>query len=97
MKTSRLAGLFSWTVALAWGLTPTTAQAQYRPRPIEEPATGERYHVEAATGFWFPSADMAIASESLGIVGTSIDLKQDLGLTDQRFSELHLVLRPSKT
>ena len=44
---------------------------------------------------------MVVSSESLGIVGTPaeqlIDLKSDLGLTDQHFSELHLVLRPSTT
>jgi len=78
-------------------LSPRAAHAQFQPRPLNDPATGERYHVEASAGFWFPSADMTIASESLGIVGSLIDLKKDLGLTDQRFPELHLVLRPSKT
>src|SRR5262249_34047255 len=57
---------------------------------------GERYHVEASAGFWLPSADtMMIASEGLGQTPTLIDMKKDLGLTDQRFPELHLVLRPS--
>jgi hypothetical protein len=85
-------------VALTLGLllTANTASAQFRPRPIEDPATGERYHVEAAAGFWFPTADITISSESLGVVGSTIDFKQDLGLTDQHFSELHLVLRPGR-
>jgi hypothetical protein len=39
---------------------------------------------------------MKIASESLGIVGTNIDFKKDLGLKDQRFGELHFIVRPSK-
>jgi hypothetical protein len=38
---------------------------------------------------------MSISSESLGIVGSTIDFKQDLGLADARFRELHLVLRPA--
>ena len=58
-------------------------------------------HIEGGVGFWFPGAQMTVSSESLGIVGTAaertINLVSDLGLTNQRFSELHLVLKPSKT
>jgi hypothetical protein len=77
-------------------LTADSANAQFRPRPIDDPATGEQYHVEASAGFWFPTADMTISSQSLGVVGSTIDFKQDLGLTDQHFPELHLVLRPAR-
>jgi len=38
------------------------AQAQYRPRTISEPATGERYHIEAEASPWMPTAEMTIAS-----------------------------------
>ncbi len=38
---------------------------------------------------------MSIASQSLGIPGSTIDFKQDLGLTDQHFPEVHLELRPA--
>lgn len=69
------------------------AQAQFQPRPLNDPATGERYHIEVAAGFWFPTAEMSISSQSLGIPGSVIDFKKDLGLTDQRFPELHLELR----
>jgi hypothetical protein len=76
------------------------ASAQFKPRPLNDPATGERYHVEAAVGIWSPTADMSISSEGSGVLsgipGTTIDFKRDLGLTDQKFRELHLVLRPSK-
>ena len=77
-------------------LTSSPVLAQFKPRPVSDPATGETYHIEAAAGFWSPSADMSISSESLGIVGTTIDFKNDLGLMDTRFSELHLVLRPAR-
>jgi hypothetical protein len=77
-------------------LTSSPVLAQFKPRPVSDPATGETYHIEAAAGFWNPSADMSISSESLGIVGTTIDFKNDLGLMDSRFSELHLVLRPAR-
>ena len=76
-------------------LLPTAARAQFQPRPLADPATGERYHIEAAAGFWFPSADISVASEALGIIGSRVDFKKDLGLTDQHFPELHLELRPA--
>ena len=82
-------------------LLASPASAQFVPRPLNDPATGETYHIEGGVGFWFPGAQMVVSSESLGIVGTPaeqlIDLKSDLGLTGQHFSELHLVLRPSNT
>src|SRR5262245_46950548 len=76
-------------------LTSSPALAQFRPRPMSDPATGEKYHFEGGVGFWSPTADMSISSESLGIIGSTIDFKKDLGITDTRFSELHLELRPA--
>lgn len=72
------------------------AQAQFKPRPMGEPTLGEDYHVEGGVDLWFPTADIFLTSESLGIPGTNIDFKNDLGLTDQKFPALHLQLRPSK-
>jgi hypothetical protein len=72
------------------------AHAQFQPRTLEDPPTGEQYHVEGSAGFWGPNANMVIASTGLGIVGTQVDFKRDLGLTDARFKELHLVLRPAR-
>ena len=89
----RLYAFAGLTAALA--LVASPARAQFRPRPLNDPATGETYHIEGAAGLWLPTADMSIASESLGLAGTTIDFKQDLGLQDQRFPELHLVLRPA--
>jgi hypothetical protein len=77
-------------------LIASPALAQFRPRPVGEPNVGESYRIEASAGFWSPSADMTISSESLGIVGSTIDFKKDLGLKDQRFSELHAVLKLSR-
>ena len=39
---------------------------------------------------------MSITSESFGIVGSTIDFQQDLGLTKTRFRELHLVFHPGR-
>jgi len=71
------------------------AAAQYRPRPLNDAATGETYHIEAGADLWMPTADMTVSSESLDIPGSTIDLKKDLGATDQRFRALQLQLRPS--
>lgn len=73
--------------------TAVPASAQFQPRTLNDPATGEDYIIEGSAGFWFPKADMRINGEGLGIPGSDINLKTDLGLTDQRFSELHAVLR----
>ena len=45
-----------WFVALAFVFLAAPAQAQFQPRPISEPPTGEQYHIEGAAGFWFPTA-----------------------------------------
>ena len=80
-------------LALVLVLAAAPARAQYRPRPVSTPATGEAYHIEIGAGLWIPTADASISSESLGIPGTTIDFKNDLGLTDQRFPEFQLVLK----
>ncbi len=72
----------------------TPASAQFVPRTLNDPATGESYHVEGSAGYWSPGADLVISSTGLGIPGTAIDMKKDLGLTNRRFNELHLILRP---
>jgi hypothetical protein len=72
------------------------ASAQYKPRTLDDPATGEKYHIEGGADFWFPTADMVVESEQLGIPGSQIDLKRDLGLVDTRFRALQVQLRPAR-
>lgn len=90
--------LYTWAGLLAAAIlmNSSPARAQYQPRPLNDPATGEKYHIEAGAGFWFPRAAAVVSSEGLGIRGSSIDLKNDFNLQDQRFPELQLVLRPSR-
>jgi len=76
----------------ALALIAAPAQAQYRPRPVASTSPAENYHVEFGAGFWKTDADMQIAS---GAGGSTIDLKQDLGLTDQKFGEFQLVIKPA--
>jgi hypothetical protein len=82
-------------VLLLW---TAPAHAQFQPRMVPEdyPVPAEVYHVEGFGALWNPGADMSMSSESLGIPGTTIDFKQDLGLTDKRLGEVRLVLRPSR-
>jgi len=90
--------LSSWAVlaaALFCGAAP--AAAQYKPRAVNDPATGEKYHIEVGADEWFPAADMTVSSEQLGIAGSQIDFKKTLGLTDQHFPALQLQLRPARS
>lgn len=77
-------------------LTASPALAQFSPRPLNDPPGGETYHIEGFAGFWGPTADMLISVEELGIVGSTVDFKNDLGLTDRRVRDLRLVLRPAR-
>src|SRR5437762_12277959 len=97
-KHTRVTRLYTWAIfticAVLFMALP--AHAQYRPRPLNDPATGETFHIEADASFWMPTADITLASEGFGIPGTTIDLKRDLGVTDQRFPALSLQLRPAR-
>src|SRR5882672_1134554 len=73
------------------------ASAQYKPRTLDDPATGEKYRIEGGADFWFPTADMVVESEQLGIPGSQINLKRDLGLVDTRFRALQVQLRPARS
>jgi hypothetical protein len=72
------------------------AVAQYGRPTMSDPATGEKYHVEVSYGFWNPNLEATISSEQLGIIGTEIDVKSDLGYTDEALRQFRLVLRPGK-
>lgn len=83
-------------LCLAVGLMAAPARAQYAPKGVSDRATGETYHVEIGGYFWNPTPDIAITSESLGIVGSRIDFVTDLGIEKSRFKQTKVVLRVSK-
>jgi hypothetical protein len=83
------------TVAVVAAATP--AHAQYRPRPLNDPATGEKFHIEAEAAFWTPSANITFSSAGFGIPGDPINVKRDLGITDSRFPALSVQLRPARS
>ena len=61
---------------------------------MNDPATGEKFHIEAEAGFWTPTADITFASAGFGIPGDSINVKRDLGVTDQGFPALQPATAP---
>lgn len=74
------------------------ASAQYRPRPISNPAPGEQFHLEASVNTWNPTADLTITSGGsgalAGLAGTTIDARKDLGFVDKRLPQFNVMLRP---
>ena len=97
MKNGPAIRLYVFTTLTLTFLFAAPARAQFQPHPVDDPATGEQYHIEGAVGLWFPGTEMQISSTALGQIGSLIDFKRDLGLQDQKFPELHLVLRPTKS
>ncbi|MBM3770176.1 MAG: hypothetical protein FJW27_02610 [Acidimicrobiia bacterium] len=87
----RLYGI--WLVLV---VSATPALAQFRPRPLADAPLAERYIIEAQGGLWNPGPEMSITSESLGILGTKIDFKSDLGLAQTRFKEFRATLHPAR-
>jgi hypothetical protein len=76
------------------------ARAQYKPRPVNDPATGESYHIEASAGLWFSGADMSVTSAGTGALsglgGTTISAQTDLGMPSSKtMPVLTLTLRPA--
>jgi len=88
---------FAIVAFLAAGLSlAASAEAQYGARrPTSERATGETYHVEVIGAFWNPSPDIVISSEQFDIIGTDVDFVQTLGISDTKFKQLKVVLRPA--
>ena len=82
-------------IALGVLAAPSTASAQYRPRR-RRGRVGEDYHIEAAYSWWDAEPSLIVNSESLGIIGTDVDLITDLGIEKKRLGKFDLVLRPAK-
>jgi hypothetical protein len=55
---------------------------------------GENYHVELSFNFWNPTPEPIVSSEALGILGTDVNLVEDLGIEKKVLKDWRLVLRP---
>lgn len=80
-------------LAIVWG-SVAPASAQFR--PPADPATGESFHVELAFAYWNADPTLIVSSESLGIIGSDVDLVEDLGIEQKRLPEFRVVLRPAR-
>ena len=84
-------------VCLAFILVAAPAYAQRGfGRVFSDPATGETYRVEVGGFLWSATPDIAVTSESLGIVGSTIDFVEDLGIEQKTFRQLKVALRPGR-
>src|SRR5438105_15191218 len=88
----RTTWILVWSAVLCLAATP--ASAQYGAKPMSDPATGENYHVEIGGYLWFPTPDILISSEALGIVGSQIDFVSDLGVEKTTVRPLKTLLVP---
>lgn len=96
---TRVIRLYISVVALIALAAP--ARAQYRPRPLNDPATGESYHIEGSAGLWFPTADMTVTSAGsgalAGLPGSEINAENDLGMPASKWlPEFQITLRPAR-
>lgn len=80
-------------LAVALLLAAPPAHAQFTPQSIGSPATGERFVIEASAAYWYPTAGISVSSTSLNVIGTDVNLKNDLGLSDDRFPMIKIVLK----
>jgi len=96
-----MASLRTYVCIAALLLAAVPASAQYKPRPIDDPPTGESYHIEGAVGLWFPTSDLTVASSGSGILsgigGSSINAERDLGMPEStHLPNFELILRPAR-
>lgn len=86
-------GLSLSLLLLCVGAAATPAEAQFQ---ASGGAVGEDYNLEVAINFWNPDPDLIIASESLGIIGSDVDLVDDLGIQQKRHFEFRVIGRPAR-
>jgi hypothetical protein len=92
----RLRSRFTVVFCLAGLLAAAPASAQYQLKEIGDPATGETYHVEIGGYLWYPTPEILIRSEGLGIIGSEIDFIEDFQIEKSMFTQLKAVLRAGR-
>jgi len=63
---------------------------------MQGPAIGEDYHIEASLNWWNAEPSLIVNSESLGIIGTDVNLITDLGIEKKRLRVFDLILKPGR-
>lgn len=72
------------------------ASAQYPSLRSASQAPGEDYTVEFAALYWNPTPDFILRTESLNILGTTIDLADDLNIEQKRLPDFRFVLKAGR-
>lgn len=84
---------------LVAGATVSPAYAQYRPLPAPGSGAasqkGEKYHFEVSFNLWNPVPSFVVASDGLGIGGTTIDAQADLGIQQRQINDFRIVFKPA--
>src|SRR5512138_1757271 len=93
--TSRALRLYMIYAAGLLLVVSSRVDAQYRPRRASGGGVGENYHLELGAVIWDTSADISLSNTALDLTGTTISLKNDLGVADQKFAGFDLILRPA--
>jgi hypothetical protein len=83
-------------IVLGFLAVPSIAAAQYRPYGTNGDTVGEDYHIEAGYSWWDAEPSLLVNSESLGIIGSNVDLISDLGISKKRLGKFDVVLRPAR-
>ena len=74
----------------------TLAHAQLRRPAPARPVLGENYRLEIGGAWWKPSLFGSVSSDRLDLVGSKIDLVDDLGFGEARFKDLRITARPGR-
>jgi hypothetical protein len=84
------------TSLLVLVVLPASAVAQSTRPKSTRPAIGEDYHFETTFAWWKPGLVGSVSSDRLDLIGSRIDLVDDLGFGEARFKNLRFVLRPGR-
>jgi hypothetical protein len=94
MELRRTARIVIAAAVMAALLGPVSAASAQSSQEFK--ATGEKYWIDFSFNWWLPALGGSVASDALGLIGSTIDFASDLGFSDTREQDLRLVLRPAK-
>ena len=83
-------------VFVASGMAGSARDASAQYRPPSGPVIGEDYHIEASLGWWNADPSLVVNSTALGIIGSDVDLVDDLGIVKKRLRQFDVTLRPGR-
>ena len=85
---------FSLVLLLAAALDARPAEAQFN---VPDPAPAENFALELGAMFWSPTPEVLIQTGALAQIGeTDVDLVQEFGIEEERFTEYRIVLKAGR-